>query len=582
MLVTRAFLARPLALMAVVLAVGGGTFRARADLAQAADSVTEIHYSFGDTPDSVWFDWRGQEQDIYYGLDASYGKMAEAGNSPVTPVDSAGPFRQVEITGLEPGTTYHYKIGPNGADHTFQTIPSGDFTWADIGDTGTTACEPWMARTQDLVAAQSPAFVTHGGDISYANECGKGAVHRYYVDQQVWSAGAAFEPVWGNHEYAQPNSDEGMTPPPGTPEDSLLNYKGRSFVTNGQAVPSDTATQVTNPGCGKETGSATNTCQGNDWGWFQAGHVLFISYPEPWPGVYPAWQAAADQLMASAQADPNIDFVVTYGHRPPYSSVEFDVDTDLRAAIDSLAMKYSPSAGNPYGKYVLNVDHHIHWEEVFKPIDGLVNITNGGGGAGQVDPASFDPQSIFHIVHPGILVGSYSAAQHSLRVQLLCGPAFAPNSKATCAYGSVLYSQTFTRPTNPPGAAQLSTTLRSDDSRPQVGSDIAYAVGVGDRTSGSVAQGVIASITVPPGERIINAAGGTVVGQTVSWNLGTLLGRQAPVTRQLVVRLESGTAGDRVTAVAVTTTAGGSCGAVGSACTAKHIATISAQPGTPG
>ena len=34
------------------------------------------------------------------------------------------------------------------------------------------------------------------------------AVHQYYVDQQVWSADAAFEPVWGNHEYGEPNSDE--------------------------------------------------------------------------------------------------------------------------------------------------------------------------------------------------------------------------------------------------------------------------------------------------------------------------------------------------------------------------------------
>ena len=143
------------------------------------------------------------------------------------------------------------------------------------------------SQTPPACSRADPAFVTHGGDISYANGCGRGAVHQYYVDQQVWSAGAAFEPVWGNHEYGEPNSDEGMTPPPGTPRDSLLNYKGRSFITNGQAVPSDTASQIANPGCGWETRATMNTCQGNDWGWFQVGHVLFISYPEPWPGAYP-------------------------------------------------------------------------------------------------------------------------------------------------------------------------------------------------------------------------------------------------------------------------------------------------------
>ena len=47
-----------------------------------------------------------------------------------------------------------------------------------------------------------------------------------------------------------------MIPPPGTPRDSMLNYKGRSFITNGQAVPSDTATHIANPGCGWETGAS--------------------------------------------------------------------------------------------------------------------------------------------------------------------------------------------------------------------------------------------------------------------------------------------------------------------------------------
>ena len=75
--------------------------------------------------------------------------------------------------------------------------------------------------------------------------------------------------------------------------------------------------------------------------------MLFISYPEPWPGAYPAWQDAADQLMAAAQADPSIDFIVTYGHRPAYSSVESDIDPDLRTAIDNLAVKYSPTAAIP-------------------------------------------------------------------------------------------------------------------------------------------------------------------------------------------------------------------------------------------
>lgn len=431
------------------------------------DSVDEIHYSFGNTSDSVVFDWHGQEQNIYYGPDTNYGYVGLANNSAVTPVDSAGPFREVQLTGLTPGTTYHYKIGTNGLDHTFQTNPTGDFTWADVGDTGSTLCDPWEAQIHALIASQNPTFVTHGGDITYANQCGVAAVHQYYLDQQIWSESAAFQPVWGNHEYGQPNSDEGEgTPPPGTPRDSMGNYKGRSFVTNSQTVPNDTKSQINNPGCGWETGSQTNTCMGEDWGWFQTGHVLFISYPEPWPNDYPTWQATADQLMANAQANPTIDFVITYGHRPAYSSSTTDINTNVQTALNNLALKYSPSSANPNGKYILNVNHHVHWEEVFSPINNLVNITNGGGGAGQASPTPIASNSIYHLTHPAILVGHYSASQHTLTVNLLCGPAFTPNPKTTCTYGSVLYTQTFSSSNTGPIATTTPTSTPTPTANP--------------------------------------------------------------------------------------------------------------------
>lgn len=562
-----------LTLLGMAVISGGAVVPAA--YADPADTVTEIHYSYGNSPDSVWFDWDGQEQDIYYGLDATYGQMAVAGNSPVTPVDSPGPFRQVELTGLQPGTTYHYKIGAGGVDHTFQTIPQGDFTWVDIGDTGSTVCSPWEAQMHALIAAQGPAFVTHGGDITYANNCGVAAVHQYYVDQQAWSDSAAFEPVWGNHEYGAAGSQGYMTPPPGTPRDSLLNYKGRSFITNGQAVPNDTATRTGNPGCGWETGSTTNTCLGSDWGWFETGHVLFISYPEPWPSAYPAWQAAAGQLMAAAQANPAIDFIVTYGHRPDYSSLETAVDTNLQAAIDNLALQYSPSAANPYGKYVLNVDHHVHWEEVFKPIDGLVNITNGSGGAGQASITTFDPNSAFHITHPGILAAQYSAAAHSLTVNLLCGPVYVPDPKDSCSYGSVLYSLTFAAPSGTPPPAVLSTAVTDSNSAPQVGQQVTYQVTVGDQAVGSSAQGVSVSLTLPPDETIAAPGGGSASGQTVTWNIGALGGGQQ-VTEKVVAQLASGNPGDQVTVTAQVTTTDGSCQDNGSVCSASDTGTIAA------
>ncbi len=540
----------------------------------SADTVDELHYSYGNTSDSVVFDWHGQEQNIYYGLDTTYGNQAVATDSAITPVDSAGPFREVALTGLVPNTSYHYKVGVDGLDHTFSTIPTGDFTWSDIGDTAASNCDAWMTQTHALVAAQNPNFVTHGGDISYANECGTAAVHQYYVDQEAWSHSAAFQLALGNHEYGSPNSES----IPGAIRDSMSNYKGRSFITNAQTVPNDTADQINNPGCGWETSASTNFCQGEDWGWFRAGNVLFISYPEPWVNAQTDWGNRAALLMANAQADPTVDFIVTYGHRPQYSSTSSSIDTQIRTAITQLAQSFSPTASNPSGKYILNIQHHVHGEEVFSPIYGLVNMTNGGGGSGQ---ASYDAtpaaNSIFRSAHPGQLVANYSAGAHSLTVRLLCGPQYSTSTKDACTYGSTLYTQTF-QSANTPAIPKIATTLTDNVGTPQVGQQLTYTVSVTNQTANTTTQGVTATLTLPTNETIVNANGGTVNGNTISWNFGTLTGGQSATTAQVIVQVASGNVGDYLTANAAVTSTDGACGNTGSVCSASDTDTVTATP----
>ena len=102
-----------------------------------------------------------------------------------------------------------------------------------MGDTGTTfydpaaaaSCNtPWMAEVWQQIAADNPDFVTHGGDISYANDCGVGNVHQVYNDMAPIATQRPIEFAWGNHEYGT----AGTTAPPGTPRDTLANYKGRA------------------------------------------------------------------------------------------------------------------------------------------------------------------------------------------------------------------------------------------------------------------------------------------------------------------------------------------------------------------
>ena len=536
----------------------------------AADTVDEIHYSYGNTPDTVVFDWRGTETTIRYGLDAGYGSQATASPSAVTPVDTTGPFEEVQLTGLTPDTTYHYAIGAGGLDHTFRTVPTSSFTWVDAGDTTTTSCAPYMAQIHSLIAAQSPNFVTHGGDISYANECGTQAVHQYYLDEQAWSASAAFQPVWGNHEYGLPQPDS----VPGAVRDTLENYKGRSFITNGQAVPNDTASLINNPGCGWATASKVNTCQGEDWGYFTAGHVLYISYPDTWPGAQTNWGTRADPLMAAAQADPSIDFIVTYGHRPAYTSLNGQLSTDLRNAVNALAAKYSPTAAHPAGKYILNIAHHVHGEEVFKPINGLVNITNGGGGAGLVNYSNPpDPNSLYRLRHTGILSATYDANAHQLQVNLLCGPVLSGN-KDTCTYGSVVYTQTFSAATPPSPQPALQTTLTDGVTSVQAGDSVTYQATVSGPSTSTGADGVGLTASIPSNATVTDAGGGTQGAGTISWQIGPVNPGQS-VTKTFTVQVTGGTS---LSVSAQATATGNACTTAGSTCSATDTDTVGASP----
>jgi hypothetical protein len=402
----------------------------------SADQVDEIHYSYGGSAGSVVVNWRGAASTISFGMTAGYGFKAVASSPSTRPTDSPGPFREVALTGLAPDTAYHYRIG-GGADHVLRTAPLGSFRWVDVGDTASTLCKPWVAQVHSLIAELTPRFVTHGGDISEANVCGMRGVHRYYDDQQVWSTSAAFQPVWGNHEYGYPDPDSPAT----TPRDSLANYKGRSFVTHGMGVSLDGRARVTPPGC---PGAGTrNACPGEDWGWFRAGAVMFISYPEIWDGALGGWEPAAARLMARAQADPTITFIVTYGHRPAYSSLGSNGwDPTVRTALNKLAKKYSPRTGHPTGKYVLNLAHHVHGLEVFKPIHGLIHITNAGGGQGTVRLRHKAKGSLLRFPHLGVLAGDYDATSRRLSLRWVCGPAL--GTKATCGYGDTVWSMTFT------------------------------------------------------------------------------------------------------------------------------------------
>ena len=217
----------------------------------------------------------------------------------------------------------------------------------------------------------------------------------------------------------------------------------------------------------------------------------------------------------------------------------------------------------------------MHGEEVFKPIGGLVNITDGGGGAGVVAyDKTPDPNSLYRLQHTGILAASYDASAHQMQVNLLCGPAV--GSKDTCTYGSVVYSQTFTSANTPPPPPTpgVTTSLTDGVTSVQVGNNVTYQAKVSSPATSSGAAGVTLTAAIPSNASIVDAGGGTIGAGTVTWNVGTLAPGQT-ATETLTLQATSGTS---LTVTAQTATTDTACANAGSTCSASDTDTIGSPP----
>ena len=221
-------------------------------------------------------------------------------------------------------------------------------------------------------------------------------------------------PAWGNHEYETPDSDD------------FRNYKGRHDLPNPQTSPNA-------PSLG---------CCGEDWYWFDYGNVRFIAYPEPYPGAVNEWATHAGPLMDVAQVDPAIDFIVTFGHRPAFSSGNHPGESTLRNALAALAV------GHP--KYVLNLNGHSHDYERSYPQVGVTHVTAGTGGASLentgipacdwVGGCPAPPWSAYRAMHHVILKLHFTAT--TIEGTAYCGPAEITRDDMVCQEGTIL--DTFT------------------------------------------------------------------------------------------------------------------------------------------
>ncbi len=392
------------------------------------DTADQIHFSVinGTT---VTFNWVGKVDRIHYGTNPNnLDQVAIATHPPFLPVESPwisdpGPYWEAKLTGLEQNTVYFYKIGSNGKVRNFKAPPlagTAGFRVCTMSDMHESSKECIAMFRQ--VAELKPDLVITPGDLTGAGPDGQQEVGARFHDAMVWSQSAAWIPAWGNHDWQY------------TDVDDLRTYKARFDIPNPGTISS----------------SPSVSCCGEDWGWFDYGNTRFISLPEPWDSsTRTEWSHQVRTVFKSAQDDPNIKFIITFGHRSSYTSTfrRSPGEESLRTILDGFHSSYS--------KYKLDLSGHNHQYERYLLSTGMTYIIVSTAGSYYHegwDSLEKPPECAYRAIHYGVLV--FDFLDNMIKGRFICsvnatnsGVDYKPLEEPVCnESGEVIDSFTLTSP----------------------------------------------------------------------------------------------------------------------------------------
>lgn len=126
-----------------------------------------------DPTTTMTIQWVGDEKDaatrpIWYAKDGANLWQSLAGTARRFPMTDRWIFR-TELTGLEPGADYRFRVGHDSAEERFRTMPAKANNTIHFISGGDSGIGKHAVQTNRVAAAQSPLFVVMGGDIAYEN-----------------------------------------------------------------------------------------------------------------------------------------------------------------------------------------------------------------------------------------------------------------------------------------------------------------------------------------------------------------------------------------------------------------------------
>ncbi len=311
---------------------------------------------------------------VEYGLDASYGQSRDG-----TAFRASGPLavvHEVTLTGLQPNTTYHYRVGGPGSwseDHSFTTAPADGcepYRVVVLGDGRSDNDEGPSPRWDDIfeeVFEYGPRIVLNTGDI-VRDGSDTPQWDRWLQASQGELARAPHLPTMGNH-------DDG----PGAGD--TANYN-----------------QVFHLPRNEVTGT-------EDYYYVTTGNAIFVSLStmEFKDGTTPFADQAAwlDQVLT----DHPRTWKVVFFHHPIYCSEDW------------FGLVHPPNEQDQNGAFVPVFDkHHVdlvfyghnHWYERIGPVRGQ------GGDPEGVPVDSFDQGTVY------VVTGGAGATAYNIVVNLFC------------------------------------------------------------------------------------------------------------------------------------------------------------------
>ena len=266
-------------------------------------------------------------------------------------------YYSTKLTGLTPGTTYHYRVRHSGgstADSTFSTAPGGDepFRFTAFGDESVSSS---AVSIMNGVISQNPVFHLHAGDLSYAG--GSSSTWDNYLAQiEPLSSRVPWMISYGNHE-----------------QESGFDYHGYSGV---QARFPNTLT--------------TNSNVYYAFRYRNVGVIALDSNEQSYEytssfnwtaGAQPSWLTS--KLAEFRAIGSGVDFIVVHFHFCPYcTNTTHPSDLRTRNAWSAIFDTYGVDV-------VLN--GHNHCYERMYPIKANAVVDNTVGNNGVITDANRGP-----------------------------------------------------------------------------------------------------------------------------------------------------------------------------------------------